>query len=289
MSGSSLDDFTRELGAVGIRGQLRRRILVELIDHLECDPGADLGDPALIAAQFADAVGTQRTRRAVGASFGALAVAGLVFAVAVLARFFGSRHSAQADGIRMPLILLAAIAAQVAFVSGGLALVRWFWHRRDAVLPRAEATVIVRRAGVGVGAALVAIGALAALALGYHRHVNGWPEAVVIAAAAAAGCLIASLPVVGAAAQVRPTAEGAPGDLFADIGMFVPPPLRRPWRFARVVAGALALALVAQGLVASDPFDGMLTAVAEAGSCLAGFAALGPFLGLYEQHAAFSR
>jgi len=50
--------LSRELTAVGISGQLRRRILDEVGDHLSCDPEAALGEPRALAGDFADVVGT---------------------------------------------------------------------------------------------------------------------------------------------------------------------------------------------------------------------------------------
>jgi hypothetical protein len=46
---ADLDDLARELLRVGIAGGLRRRILDEFSDHLECEPRASLGEPAQLA------------------------------------------------------------------------------------------------------------------------------------------------------------------------------------------------------------------------------------------------
>jgi hypothetical protein len=82
MSSSYESRLGRELTAVGISGRLRRRILAEIADHLATDPDAQLGDPALLAGQFADELGTQRALTAAIAGFAALAFAGVVFAAA---------------------------------------------------------------------------------------------------------------------------------------------------------------------------------------------------------------
>src|SRR3954447_12163390 len=74
----------RELAAVGISGRLRPRILEEFDDHLASDPQADLGDPGELARQFADELGSFRARRAAVRSFAALALAGILFAVALV-------------------------------------------------------------------------------------------------------------------------------------------------------------------------------------------------------------
>jgi hypothetical protein len=64
----------------------------------------------------------------------------------------------------------------------------------------------------------------------------------------------------------------------------VPESLRpTPWRFALLVAFALAAAITAAGLAAGDPYDGALRGLAEAAACLAGFGLLGPYLGLWSR------
>jgi hypothetical protein len=280
-----LDDVARELGAVGIGGALRRRIVAELGDHLDCDPAAELGPPALIARQFADTVGTGRARRATIVSFTALAFAGIVFAVAAGGAFFGHHHSTQAEEIRVPASALATIAAQVSFVSGVLAAMRALWHRGDAAFTRADATVILRRAAVALIACLVAIAALGVVALGFKN--TSWQSVALIGVALSAAGLLAASPSVIAAARVRPTGEGAAADMFADFGPLVPPVLRgRPWLFAGLIATGLAVAIATQGLIASDPYDGLISGVGEATACLAGFALLGRYLALYSSDSA---
>jgi hypothetical protein len=79
-----LTEVGDELTKAGIRGRLRARILAELTDHLESDPGADLGDPARLARQFADELGTSRARTAAISAFAALALAGSCAAALVL-------------------------------------------------------------------------------------------------------------------------------------------------------------------------------------------------------------
>src|SRR5690348_15732801 len=123
-----LDQLDHELTRAGIRGRLRRRILAEFDDHLRCEPGAKLGRPAELARQFADDLGTIRTRRAAFTAFGALAVAGGLAAVVFAA-------TARA-GISLPYVhppsrvlfdlgmVLVAFGGQVALASGVLAALR---------------------------------------------------------------------------------------------------------------------------------------------------------------------
>ena len=53
-----------ELGSVGIRGSLRRRILAETADHLqESGDAAAFGEPSVIAGRFADELAMSGARR----------------------------------------------------------------------------------------------------------------------------------------------------------------------------------------------------------------------------------
>ena len=76
----SYGELARELGGVGIRGRLRRRILAEAADHLRGDP-EEFGDPAEIARR-SPRCSAPMARRAALLSFGALAIVGVVYAAA---------------------------------------------------------------------------------------------------------------------------------------------------------------------------------------------------------------
>ncbi|MGH2871523.1 MAG: hypothetical protein ACRDL5_03565, partial [Solirubrobacteraceae bacterium] len=192
----------RELTAVGIRGSLRGRILAEIADHLACDPGAPLGEPRALAREFADVVGSARAKTAAVAAFASLVVAGVVTALLTLVSG-GLLHSAQAAGgpaqgtptLATAAAVVLAATAQVALAAGLLAALRWLWRRNQGVLPAAEATVIIRRATVGVGAGLLSMVSLAVAAVA-ERHQPGAPSAAVAIAACAAGsvALLAAVP-----------------------------------------------------------------------------------------------
>jgi hypothetical protein len=180
------------------------------------------------------------------------------------------------------------VAAQVAFAAGTLAVLRAAQHRRAISLPRAEAVVLVRRSAVALGAGVVTVAALAVagLVLTYVGHTSARAHALVIAAVGGAA-LLAAVPYVVGAARLLPSRPGAAGDIFEDIGRFAPTALRgHPWLVALLVAGGLALLTAAAGVIQSDPYDGIVRGFAEAAACLAGFALLGPFLGLWspQQH-----
>ena len=274
-----LDDLGRELGAVGIRGRLRRRILAEAEDHLRSGPEAleRFGSAQLVANRFAAELGARASRRAAVGAFAALAFAGAVYAVA----FVGASFAGVPDPDTFPVAAVLAFAAivlapQVAFVAGALALVRTL-RRREQELPSAELRVINRRTGVALASGLVTMGALALFANELRSELAGWWVASTLTGAAVASVLLvlASVPA-GRAAVLRPQVAGAAGDLFDDLGL----PRIDPWRFAGLVALGVGLLVWIAGAIQGDPLDAAVRAAAEALACLSGFAVLGRYLGL---------
>jgi hypothetical protein len=281
-----------DLTAVGIHGRLRGRILAEYADHLACDPDAQLGEPGALARQFADEVGSTRARRAAVIAFAALALAGILFAAAFVtsSSAFGPAPEG-APVIGRIATALAIVFSQIAFVAGMLAVLRWVQRRGSGVLPAAEATVIVRRAAVGVLSGILTMVSLGTIAVAYHGLLSGtWMTFTIAGAAVGTAALLASLPSIWEAARLRPVADGDAGDIFDDLGdfvMLVPPPLRgRPWRFAAVVSVAVALAITLVAVPAQDAYDGLLRGILDALLCMAGFATLGRYLGLWGAGAA---
>ena len=261
----------------GRSGRLRRRILAELADHLACDPDADLGPPRALARQFADELGTSRSRRAAFAGFAALGVAGVAYAVAFVASAGMTATQPHSRVIGWLAAAALVVAPQIAFVAGALALLRALRRRRDCALPAQEVQVLVRRTGVALAAGLGTMGAVALSAHEYGAHAG----IAYAAAAIGGGALLLAAPSALAAARIRPAGAGDAGDVFADLGALVPERLRGDARrLARAVAAAVGLAVWAAGIVQGDPIDGLIRGVAEALACLGGFAVLGRFLGL---------
>lgn len=289
-----LDALAVELARVGIRGSLRRRILAEVEDHFTCDKEAKLGPPAQIARSFADELGTSLARRAALSAFAALALAGLLFVVA----FAGARASwgplpqlrPRSQSIGDLAVWLAVIGPQVAFAAGTLAALRAYRRRRDAVIGRQQALVLARRAGVGLLAGLASIAGIALFAMQYAPPAGGsWRTVVLVLAGAGALVLLSAAPALVRALRVQPLAQAQRGDIFADL----PTPLaslcgESPWVFACVFATAVGVVIALVGVSASDPFDGIARGLADALACLAGFALLGPFLGLWRMRSARS-
>lgn len=280
---SYAEELSRELGAVGIRGRLRDRITAEVRDHLECDPSADLGRPAAVAAQFANELGTVRTRRAAFVAFGALALAGVLFAVAGVTAVSGFPHLHPHSRLLATIgVGMAALGAQIAFVAGVLAAIRGLRRRTAVSVSRAEAAILVRRTGTALLAGALGVAGLALVAIEYDRGVprSRTTVAVVLVAVALVG-LLAATPALLSAVRIRPTAGGPRGDVFDDLGRFVPTLLQgRSWLLALLVAGAVVVLVTVAGASANDPFDGAARGVADGIACLGCFALLGRYLGL---------
>jgi hypothetical protein len=278
-----LDELTAELTRAGVRGRTRGRIVAEFADHLECDPAAELGSPSELASEFADELGTHRARRGAAAVFVALATAGLLFA-AIFVAFPGivGLSAARSPVLGAAAVVLFLVAPQFAFVTGLLAAVRAFWRRGERRLCASEAAVIVRRSAIALGTGLLTMAAIALLLIVYpHAGGSGGRTFAAIAAATGTVALIAVLPLVAAASRLRPAGQGTAGDFTDDLGPFIPAAWRgHPWRPAVVVAAFVGLAVAFAGLVVSDPYDGLLRGLLEAGACLGGFAVFGRYLGL---------
>jgi hypothetical protein len=271
-----IDELSRELEAVGIRGRLRRRILTEAADHVQCDPNAAarFGDPREVANTFAAELGARASRRAAVSAFFALGVAGLVYAIA----WVGARPPAPDTWPVLAVLVFPVliVGPQVSFVAGVLALVRTL-RRRERVLPSAELTVINRRTSVALGAGLATTAALAVFATVLHDAMPEWWVVSTLGGALVASALVllAALPVAGAS-RFRPQVAGEAGDVFDDLGFG----RTDPWRFARRVALAAGLVVWLAAALQGDPLDGAIQGTAEALACLGGFAVFGRHLGL---------
>jgi hypothetical protein len=284
MSSEFQTQLGRELSAAGISGRARRRILDEFADHLACDPSAQLGEPAALARQFADEVGSARARRAAVVSFGALALAGSLFGLALVTSDSVFGATPKGGPVIGEIATAAAILfSQVSFVAGTLAALRWVQRRGSGVLPAAEAKVIVRRAAVGVICGIVTMVGLGTVAIAYHRfQPSAWATFAIVAASVGTAALLVSLPALWEAARLRPVAEGGAGDIFDDLGGVVPHPLAgRPWLLAVVVSAAVAVVITLVAVPAQDAIDGAMRGLADAVLCMLGFATLGRYLGLW--------
>jgi hypothetical protein len=275
-----IDGLHSELGRVGIRGRLRSRIVAELADHLVCDPEAGVGSPRDLAEQFANELGTSRSRVAAFGAFAALSLAGALYAasfaaMSVVAPSLGQAH-ARTGWLGALAVLLVLGAPQVSFAAGSLALVRALRRRRSTALPAAEVRVILRRAAVALAFGAAAMIGIALAGYEYAAELPGWVRLLdyVSAGGGVAAIGAAAFPLL-AATRVAVSQGGGAGDLSDDLVPGV-----EPRRLALLVAALVILVVAAAGIVQSDPIDGVVRGLADGGACLAGYALLGRFLGL---------
>jgi hypothetical protein len=277
-----IDELSRELAAVGIRGRLRARILAEAAEHLR-DTGSPrtFGDPRALAGAFAAELGTHGALAAAQRAFAALAVAGAVYAAAFVslgAAAGGASLAASTSTLGDFASAVIVIAPQLALAAGLLAIPRAFRRRREPVLPSAELVVLNRRTAAGLACGVAAMAGFVLYAAATAGLAGWWTTFVY------AGCggsilvlAVASAPLA-ATARLRPQVAGDAGDLFDDL------PLERfrgrPWKVAALLGLVLFVVASAAGAAQGDPFDGMLRGVLEAAACLAGFGVLGRFLGI---------
>jgi len=288
-----IEQYVRELSAalaaVGIRGRLRQRILLETEDYLRSDPEgvARFGSAVIVANRFADELSTAKTRAAAYAAFAALATAGAgVTAALVLAN--KANDLFVGDGIELAVALAAAwfivLAPQLAFVAGSLALVRAI-RRRDAdVVPANEVHLLRRRTLIAVGSGWVTI-----LALAVYAALKGGPEPVVLGVCGAAALALAwATARLLVAARLRPVAQGLAGDALEDLEAvlrFVPVLGRlrlssHPLLVCVVFAGTALLAVFLPDALAGRPIWGAMNVIFEAVAFSAGMWLFGDSLGL---------
>ena len=90
---SWIEQLSLELHARGVPRRERTRIVIELDDHIACEPGCEdrLGEPRALATSFADELATSEARGSAFATFAALALAAVVLFVSqvTLARYPG--------------------------------------------------------------------------------------------------------------------------------------------------------------------------------------------------------
>lgn len=280
-----LAELSNELGAVGIGGRLRRRILLETEDHLRSDPDGlpRFGTPAVVAERFADELATVRSRAAANATFLALAVAGIAYAASLFAANRGTDiFAGRLFVLAFPAAVLLVLAPQLAFVAGSLAALRSFRRRAADVMPADEVGLIRRRTAIALGAGWLTVVSLALFAATKGGAEPAWWTPAVLGA-----CGTVAVPLAWAtirltgAASMRSAAAGPVDDAFDDLGPVVPRPLRgRPWAFCLAVAALAALATFAAGAAGGKPDEGLFNAAAEAVAVCLGFAAFGPSLGL---------
>jgi hypothetical protein len=278
LDGGWLEELHSELGLAGIRGRMRRRIELELADHLATEPGSEarLGTPREVAQRFAAELRTGRTRRSTWGAFAALALA--AFGLLATTRAYTAAggwpavHGANATIVPIAGILILG-ACQVAFVAGILGLARMLRIGRDA--PAADLRLVQRRMGMAVAAA-----ALTALAMLVHAVVlwglmPWWWDAVALTGSALPlAALAVAATAIGSAHELTP-AGGPPAGLEADFPHVLAPLVSRPYLLAVVVGGAATLLALGGGAYAEGSLmEGAVRAAFEGVVFVVCFAAL---------------
>jgi hypothetical protein len=284
-----LDHLAAELGARGVPGPQRRRILLELRDHIESEPGCEdrLGDPGELAASFADELATSRARESAFWSVGALALAALALITSQLAIGRAGGYPGHGNGISIALFIPALLgmvfAPQVALVAGSLAALRAARRRRAPRLPAAEIALMQRRTRVALMGGFATIGGLALYLVNFAPRLPGWYLGLVAAlfAVAAVALLVAFRRLIRAQAIVSEVA-GPGGDVFDDIPIIGRQWLRRrPWRLGLI--GSLLVGIAAVLFTAHAErslIEGLERGIPEALALALGFAVLGRVVGL---------
>jgi hypothetical protein len=286
---SWLEHLADELTSIGVTGRERRRIVVELRDHIVCEPGCEdrLGDPRQLAANFADELATDRARRSAFSVFLALALAAVALLVSQLSLGHAGGYPGYNRGLSLALFLPAAlgmfIAPQVALVAGTLAALRAARRRRARILPAAEIALIRRRAWVGLGAGAATVAGLELYVVNFSSVLPGWWLALIGGLSGMAGVALvaASRRLVLAGAVITRT-SGRAGDVYDDLPVIRWDWLRRhPWRLGAIASLGVGVSMTLfEAHAEHSLFEGVQRGAMEGLAAAAGFALLGRAIGV---------
>lgn len=291
-------ELERQLASAGIRGRDAGRILAEAREHLR-DAAASVGEesavlafgPAdVLARQTAAERATVLGRRSAHAAFGALSAVGIwVVASVALVRNPPDVLGGRVPGVGLLSTMLVVVAAQVAFVSGSLALVRAIRLRAVVAAPAAELALLRRRSAIALAAGAVALAGRALYGIDFQRELAGWwTWGAVAASLALAIPLAAGSRAVHRASRPVAAPGGEAGDVFDDLRPILSlPPLRHlgldghPGRLALACATAVGAAVLLAGWLAEgDPGSGIVRVGFEVSALLGCWALLRRPLGL---------
>lgn len=286
---SWVDDLAGELTLRGVTGRDRRRIVLELRDHIDCEPGCEdhLGDPGELAAGFADELATDTARSSSLQVFVALVIAAVALIVSQLAIAHAGGYPGFESGLSLMLFVPAAlgmfVAPQVALVAGTLAALRAIRRRRVRCLPAAELALIRRRARIGLRAGLATVAGLELDVVDFSSVLPAWYLTLVGGLAAAAGVALlgASARLARSRALVSGTAGGA-GDVYDDLPLIRWDWLRRgPWRLGATASLGVALVMTAFEVHAEHSLtEGVQRGAFEGLAAAVGFVLLGRMIGV---------
>jgi hypothetical protein len=280
------EDLAAELGRRGISGRRRRAIVLEIEDHIACEPAcvSRLGDPRALAVEFADELAAESARRGARAAFGALSLAAVALIASQVAIGGAGGYPGIDNGRSLVVGLVASlcmvVAPQVALVAGSLGLLRALRRRREPVLPAGEVRLLRRRTWVGLGGGLATSIALGVDVVNFSAIQPAWYVGLIGGLAG-----LSVLGIAAAAASLRGTGDlvisttGPAGDVFDDLPLLAR--LRdRPWRLCGLVAGGVGLAMtLAEWHAERSLAEGLQRGIFEGVAAAAGFALLGRAIG----------
>jgi len=277
-----------ELAARGVSGRARHRIVLELRDHIACEPGCEerLGDPGALAATFADELASARSRRSALSAFGALAVTAVALAISQLmlgrVGYPGFDHGLT-PALFWPALVGMFLAPQVALVSGTLAALRAVRRRGAIVLPAAELALITRRTRIALAAGLATVAGMELYVLNFSQRLPSWWLGLTGGLAlVAGGALICAWRSLDGAVRLRSSTPGPAGNIFDDLPVLRWRWLRaRPWRLG-VLAALLAGVMMAvfEAHAEHSLAEGVQRGVVEGLVAALGLAVLGRAMGV---------
>jgi DUF1707 SHOCT-like domain len=286
---SWLETLAAELSARGVPARERRRILLELHDHIECEPGCEdrLGDPRELAGSFADQLATARTRSGALRAFGALALAAAVLAISQLAIHAAGGYPGYSNGLStwlfFPALIGMLVAPQVALVAGSLAALRTVLRRHVAGIPAAEIDLIGRRSRIALLSGVATVAGLELYLINFANRFPGWYLSLIGGLAAAAGVtLVLALRDMRRAQAIVSTMPGTAGDVYDDLPLLARRWLqRRPWLLGAIgtlIVGAATTLFFAHAERSLQ--EGLQRGIVEALAAALGFLLLGRSVGL---------
>jgi hypothetical protein len=257
-----MNDLRSELARVGIRGRLARRIVLELDDHLRCDPAADLGAPREIAERFAAELRVPKTRRSAYGAFAALTFAAL--AILTSARGGGPVVPGVRGWIESLSGLTVILGGQVSVVAGVLAV--WCAVRRPTA--PGELRLVQRRTAIALAAGGAALTAHAVQSIAVQPYMSTLWFAFAIT-----GAIVPGLALAGAARGLHGAVELTPAVASS----------RRPFPWSLVVAvggAVVGVMVVGSAFAESSWVEGLNRGTIELLAFALGFALLGRSLGI---------
>lgn len=283
-----LDRLGDELAARGVGGRDRERIVLELADHIACDPGCEarLGDPVQLADTFADELATGRARRGTWEVFRALVLTAVALVVSqvTLGRLgYPAFDHGLSLGLFFPGLIGIFIAPQVALVAGTLAAVRCLRRRRAPRLAAAEIALIRRRAWIALGAGLATVVGLELHVIDFARVLPAWWLTLTATLAAIAGlALLTAARELRSGGTVTSATTGPAGDVFDDLPRIRSSWLRRnPWRLGAAASLAVGLAFMLFEAHAEHSWvEGLQRGMFEGLAAAVGFLLLGRAVGV---------